>query len=147
MRRSVPIGGQIAILLLSLTALCSGCGGAAKVEKLATTAPVTGIVTYKGNPVKDAVVTFNPTGEGNPATGKTEESGRYILTTYKERDGAAIGTHIVTVKVMPTGGLPGQEVASTGGKDVPAKYSETKTSPLTVEVKEGANNLELKLED
>jgi hypothetical protein len=129
-------------------ALGSGCGGApAKDENLAKTAPVTGVIMYKGNPLKDAVVTFNPTGEGNPGVGRTEENGRFILTTYKERDGAAVGTHIVTVQVMPVGGLPGQEVASTGGSDIPAKYADTKTSPLSVEVKEGSNNLELKIED
>lgn len=133
---------------LSMTFLSSGCSGEKKGnEKLAATAPVTGVVMYKGKPVKDAAVTFHPQGEGNPATGRTEENGRFILTTYKERDGAAVGFHTVTVQVMPLGGLPGQEVASTGAADVPAIYADPKTSKLTVEVKQGPNNLELKLED
>jgi hypothetical protein len=138
----------VACVTFGLAVFATGCGSKpAGNEKLATTAPVTGVVTYKGNPIKDAEVVFTPQGEGNPATGRTEENGRFVLTTYQERDGAAIGFHVVTVKVMPVGGLPGQEIESTGATDVPAKYSSTKTSPLTVEVKEGPNNLELKLED
>ena len=36
---------------------------------------------YKGNPIAEAQVTFYPQGQGNPGTGRTEDNGRFVLTT------------------------------------------------------------------
>lgn len=116
----------------------SGCGGTD--EDIPDTAPVSGIVTYKGKEIEDAVVTFHPQGQGNPGTGTTEANGRFVLTTYKARDGAVPGMHVVTVQLMPEGGLPGMEVETTGATPIPKKYAMASSSPLTADVKLGETN-------
>lgn len=110
-------------------------------------APVTGSVSYKGEPVTEGTVTFFPQGQGNPATGQLGPNGRFTLTTYEENDGAAIGHHVVTVQVFPEGALPGMEFETSSATKIPQKYDNPETSTLVVEVKEGSNNLELELED
>jgi hypothetical protein len=125
-----------------------GCGEAPAGKKPdGELAQTTGVVTYKGNPVKGAQVTFYPQGQGNPGRGETAENGRFVLTTYKDKDGAHVGIHVVTVALYPTGALPGYEVKSSGVSPIPKKYEQPNTSTLTAEVKPGANNVELKLED
>lgn len=130
------------LLLVPLT----GCGK--KDENLPKTYPTSGVVMYKGNPVAEAQVTFHPQGQGNPATGRTEANGRFILTTYDALDGAVPGTHVVTVELFPEGGLPGMEIETTGATPIPEKYFTPSTSPLTAEVKkDDANNITLELKD
>ncbi|NUQ65546.1 MAG: hypothetical protein HUU20_24015 [Pirellulales bacterium] len=127
----------IAGLVLGLT----GCGGG---EAVPETAPVRGVVTYKGNPVADAQVAFRPE-KGNPATGRTDAEGKFVLTTFKAEDGAVPGTHSVTVQVMPEGALPGMETQSTGAASIPPKYADPAQTPLKIDVKGGEPN-EVKLE-
>lgn len=83
----------------ALVIVLCGCGG----PSMAT---VKGRVTCKGIPVKDASIVFSPvpkSGEdnkpGKPATGHTDEKGEYILSTFKNYDGALLGTHDVTVSL------------------------------------------------
>lgn len=126
-------------LCMLLCGITIGCGEAE--EETAETAPVTGIVTYKGEPVESAVVTFIPQGQGsNRGTDKTEANGRFSLTTFHARDGAIPGVHAVTVQLMPEGGLPGQEVESTGATPIPKVYEDPKKTPLSLEVKAGETN-------
>ena len=71
-----------------------------------------------------------------------------MLTTYDDGDGAVVGTHAVTVQLLPEGGLPGMEVETTGATPIPQKYADRSTSPLTAEVKPGEKNeVKLELED
>jgi hypothetical protein len=94
-----------ALLVVSLAvclAALSGCGGPAM-------APVKGKVTWKGKPVREAAITFSPVGKsadetepGKPGTGFTDEEGNYVLSTFKVRDGALIGSHRVTVMLDDT---------------------------------------------
>jgi hypothetical protein len=124
----------------------NGCGG--KDEDLPRTYPVSGLVTYKGQPIDEAQVTFYPQGPGNPGTGRTEPNGRFVLTTYDALDGAVPGIHVVTVQLFPEGGLPGMEVETTGATPIPLKYADQATSTLTAEVKtDGANDIKLELTD
>jgi hypothetical protein len=137
--------GTVLVILIAMSGCSERSGPPADAPKMA---PVTGTVTYKGQPAINCTVTFHPQGPGNPARGEVKESGRFTLSTYEQFDGAAIGHHVVTVEFVPVGTLPGQEAeTANGGAPVPKKYSSPDTSPLLVEVKEGSNNLELKLED
>ena len=77
-----------ALLVLFL----SGCGGGSK----AGTYPVTGVVTFKGEPLPNAAVTFFPV-QGRPAAGMTNAQGEYFLSTFAAGDGAMSGTYSVTV--------------------------------------------------
>src|SRR5262245_32383200 len=92
-------------------------------------APVKGKVMFNGKPVKEAQVTFAPAGAadqketGKPATGFTDENGDFELSTFKNYDGAIVGSHNVRVSLDDTN---------------PAKCKRLKS--LTLEVKPGANS-------
>lgn len=86
--------GLCFVLTVPLSAI-SGCGGGSSADIV----PVTGTVKYDGQPVKNADVTFYPTGGGRPASGKTDDEGKFSLTTVNSNDGAAVGEHVITVSV------------------------------------------------
>ena len=127
----------LALIVASLLLSQPGCDGGG-VEDLPEVAKVSGIVTYKGQPVEGAEVTFTPE-TGNPALGITGADGRFEPTTYDAGDGAVPGKHKITIKVFPREALPGME-AETAGVSVPAKYGDLTTTPLSEEVKAGEQN-------
>jgi hypothetical protein len=84
----VRLVGLIALLIAG-----AGCDGRR------SPVPVSGIVTVDGQPVEGATVTFHPVGddrEGRPATGQTDKTGTFRLTTGTE-DGARPGAYKVVV--------------------------------------------------
>jgi hypothetical protein len=97
--------GRSVVWTASLTILLSGCGGG-EFE----TAPVTGLVTCEGTTVAGGTITFNPIAEdakgkpGKSAMGRVGADGRFVLTTYKEGDGAIVGMH----EVFYTPAIPGE---------------------------------------
>lgn len=139
------------LLLAGLSLLLPGCGGR---EIAGEVAPVSGTVTYKGNPVADAAVVFYPVGGGKVATGKTDDQGKYTLTTYDSGDGALVGEHSVTVVVQPS--VTETEIDSPdayavpeagGGSSIPAKYASKESSGLTKTVASGDNDIPIELTD
>jgi hypothetical protein len=82
-----------------LLALAGGCGGGGAV------APVSGRVTLGGQPLADAVVTFQPIREQEStaeevsgSVGRTDASGRYELRLVApDKPGAAVGKHRVSI--------------------------------------------------
>ena len=81
-------------ILLSLIIL-AGCG-----KKDDGNTFVTGTVTQGGQPLADARVVFIPeSGTGEGASGKTDESGKFVLTTSTGKDGSGTkpGEYKVTV--------------------------------------------------
>jgi hypothetical protein len=113
--------------LVGVLTLC-GCGSS-------SIAPVTGRVTCKGKPVAEASLTFSPAPKtkgdqepGKPATGFTDAEGIYVLSTYRNLDGALLGNHNVTVVLDDTN---------------PARCPRQKQ--LTLEVKPGANEFNIEL--
>ena len=148
------------IYLVALLALAaSGCD--ATPEGQVPTAPVEVTVTYKNQPVEEAVITFANSVGNPPAFGRTDKNGVAQMSTYKTNDGATLGTHMVSVvkqefdnakedapqdspDYTPTPGASPLPVV----KDLlPKKYSLPTTSGLTAEVKKGENGLALELVD
>jgi hypothetical protein len=83
----------IAICLLICFAL--GCG-----ERRPKTYPVTGMVTLDGKPIENASVSFVPQKPGedtDAATGLTDASGTYQLTTFVANDGARDGQYAIRI--------------------------------------------------
>jgi hypothetical protein len=76
-----------------LTFLTAGCSGPSH----PATAPVSGVVTYKGSSVDEAVVVFASPAGGRPATAITDGQGKFRLSTFAEYDGAMPGNYKVTV--------------------------------------------------
>jgi hypothetical protein len=136
----------------------AGCGGASGAADRPEVLPVSGTVTYAGQPMAGATVTFKPEEAGQPsAFGKTDAQGRFRLTTFVADDGAVPGSHTVTVQkytiVAPDVNeddpdYDSSKVKATPPKShLPEKYSNPKTSGLTARVSAGENDVKLDLTD
>lgn len=84
---------------LLFLALLAGCDGMEKFPVSATT----GTVQCDGKPVVRAMVYFEPKRSGEGAMigqqgyALTDESGKFTVSTYGEKDGAVVGTHMIRV--------------------------------------------------
>ena len=143
-------------LLIALSVI-AGCGSKSDTPK---TAKVNGVVTYNGNPVKGATVTFANDKSPRAGTGTTNDQGAFVISTFGIDDGAIIGTHVVTVtkqtvsahvaqmkpedyaKMMQGTGSGAGPVATLGAAkpELPVQYSNSGTSPLKFTVEEGKQN-------
>ncbi len=75
---------------LACLALAAGCDSGPEL------APVTGVVTHRGQPLAGANVMFAPE-NGIPAGATTGEDGRFELVANDGRKGAIPGTHRVSI--------------------------------------------------
>jgi hypothetical protein len=113
-----------ALLLAAVTsASIPGCGSNAVREPALV--PVKGKVSYKGKALTRGTVEFEPQTGGRLAKGTIGPDGTFTLTTAKEGDGVAAGTHVVSVR--GTGGEGKKEV-------VPVKYTQAASSGYQVTV-------------
>ena len=136
-------------LLLFAGTLC-GCGGAEGAADRPETHPVTGKVTYKGSPLADAQIVFNPEGtSGQGAFARTDKDGNYSLMTFEPGDGAVAGKYLVTVAKYDVPPAPTEDTADEEPSDgdeetaknlLPVKYSLKDQSGLTAEVTDGGEN-------
>ena len=107
--------------------------------------PVTGTVLIDGEPVENASVMFTPQEGGRPASGFTDASGNFSLSTYQPGDGATAGTNLVSVTARDFTGVPPIDPATgevpRGGPEPKwishPRYSTPKTSGIKVEVERG----------
>ena len=144
-------------MLVALGAFAAiSVAGCSKESSVPGTLPTTGIVRQKGAPVADATVTFSPAGQssGKAASGKTDASGKFTLTTLKAGDGALPGDYEVIVSKMETSGkaMTDEEAreyynkfqkpppAPQSKSALPEKYSTAATSGLKATVKKGDKN-------
>lgn len=142
--RAAPLRPSVHVtfaLLLAGLLTASGCGSKHS-DRLAVF-PVSGQVTWNGQPLANALVVLHPQGVQDPrsmaARAQTDPHGNFRVTTYEAGDGAAAGDYAVTVayhRLINAGGgyEPGPNV-------LPSKYSSPLTTDLTVHVAEGPNQL------
>lgn len=127
---------------LAAALLLAGCvdpGPKAHIEKVV---PVSGTLTYNGQPLESYQVTFLPTDGRRAATGVTDAAGKFTMGTNKAGDGAPPGTNqVAIVWAPPTTDIPGQEQIIDDPSQlpkppvqIPAKYGNPETSGLTQEV-------------
>jgi hypothetical protein len=132
---------QSGVVLMVAAFLLAGCGPPID------TIPVQGKVTVAGAPVAGILVTFNPT-EGRLATGTTDASGAFKLSTLSKEDGTVAGKHRVsfTMANVGSGGpaaLPDYtKPGAKGSATTPfnEKYTKPDTSGIEVEVVAGQPN-------
>tara|TARA_R110002111_G_scaffold262694_1_gene340234 strand:- start:185123 stop:185542 length:420 start_codon:yes stop_codon:yes gene_type:complete len=129
------------VIILVASMLCAGCSGN-KDKDLPDTVSVAGMVTYQGKPVPDATVMLYPVKGRKPASGRSDASGKFSLTTFKKNDGAIPGEHKVTVNAFES--TP-QGVSMKSA--IPVKYSNQASSPLAITVSEAEPELKLELVD
>lgn len=137
-----------ATVAMALLVGCGGGGGAKPIEKLPTV-PVSGVVKLRGNPLADVAVMFQ-TGDGKiTASGTSDASGNFRLSTYGKEDGAPVGTYKVIVaanlaKPLPDGGF--EPIPETGVKSpIPAKYGSLQTTDIIKEVPAGGGTINVDL--
>lgn len=144
--------GSRCITLLGCICLV-GCGRGGDLQPTAT---VSGVVTYRGQPVPSGRIQFVPDARGpgvRTAFGLLDSQGRYTLSTYGNGDGAIVGTHRVGIVArQPTTGPVNKEAVAAGlVPDVPSlipnRYASPGTSGLRAEVQPDSNTINFELED
>jgi hypothetical protein len=122
--------------VLAISAIVTGCGPAVDPGYQ----PVSGTVTLDGVPLMDAVVAFQPTGEGSSGTGRTDENGTYILFYASQRPGAKVGENRVVISKETSGSSGDDEfavVTEEEGELLPARYN--RETELTATVTDSEN--------
>ncbi len=139
---------MLLVVIVFLPAVVAGC------RKNDGLVPVRGTVTYRGNPLPNALVVFMPeTPDVLPSSGLTDSNGRYELMTIVPGDGANVGKHRVTITARgPDKERRGAPVGLTGSNTepgdplIPIKYFMPDTSGLTADVKPGGITADFPLE-
>ncbi|MCS6975695.1 MAG: carboxypeptidase-like regulatory domain-containing protein [Gemmatales bacterium] len=154
---------SMVFVLSSALLLAAGCGPRGGVG--GKPVPSGGTVTLDGQPVEGVIITFVPTGAGQPASGVSGPDGSFRLTTRNTGDGAIPGTYKVTVKRQATaaGGpsespkdpadmIKAMEKMAKGGAPKPTgpaihpNYESVEKTPLTWEIPSGGDrNIKLEL--
>jgi hypothetical protein len=137
--------GAVVVALVAVGCGESGGGNATPKLEVKPTVAARGVVKFKGQPLKDASVTFLPLdGKTVAARGKTDGVGSFVLTTYAKEDGAPVGKYKVlvavsTVKEVEPGVL---DAEPEGGfkSPIPAMYSDPSKTDILMEVKAGDKN-------
>lgn len=126
------------LLLSALLVLAvAGCG-----ESRLETFPVTGKVTFDGQPPIGAQIVLHPLDRSQESdvvpSGAVKADGAFDISAYESGDGAPAGEYVATIewyKIVPDLGGPGPNV-------IPKKYASEKTSPIRVKVESKPTTLE-----
>jgi hypothetical protein len=144
------------LICFAVLAGVSGCG---EDDGIGRRYPVSGKVTYKGEPVTKGTVGFVPMdSSGRAANGEIQSDGSYTLTTHAPRDGALPGKYRVSVSAVEVdtsvtknkpGGMYRVDLLAKAPRKVlvPLKYGDPNQSGLTAEVKPESNTQDFKLTD
>lgn len=150
------------LVCLSAMVVVAGCGDSRDPNR-PRTVPVSVTVTYQGQPVSAATVTFHPAGsQARGATTLTDEEGHAEMWAFEPGDGVIPGDYRVTVSKVAISSLPDRDSVSPEEyekaerklakerpkHELPVKYSQAKKSPLTISVSEdGDREFSLDLAD
>lgn len=119
--------------VMAASVVAMGCGDG-RPQRL----PVSGIVKIDGVPVTKGFITFVPD-NGRSASGDIDSQGRFTLSSYKPGDGVIQGTHNVEI-------IAREAVTETTARwHAPKKYTDHKTSGITVEIDEPTSDVEINL--
>jgi hypothetical protein len=134
------------LVAAAMLANFAGCGAGGP----PTTTPVSGVVTFDGQPLTGGTITFISMAESGkgvvsrPAVGVLGAEGKYTLSTFAPGDGAIPGDYQVVV--VSDEGVPSpEEFAEKNAKvksAIPAGYNSPTTSGLRAKV-EGSSPLVL----
>lgn len=138
-RRLIAGGRKSALILLAMALVIpssQGCG-----EPGPTTGPVVGNVTLDGEPLQSGLVRLS-NAEGYGAIATVQEDGSFQFETDVE-----VGTYTVTVlpPEPPAPGDPPPE-KKLPRPNIPRQYQSEQSSPLTIEVTDSSNELNITLE-
>ncbi len=117
-------------------------------RKLKATFAVNGKLTLDGQPVAGATVAFHTYNAKQKrytrvADGRTDDMGRFTVSTYTKFDGAPVGEYVVSaVKIVK---MLGKDGTSVDQNELPARYATPGKSRLRVSITEGKNDIALEL--
>jgi len=136
-----------ALLLGCSAGFLSGCGQASD-PNAREVFPTQGVVTFRGVPIPDASIRLHPLmppDDGKPVfipRGQADESGRFVLSTYRQGDGAPPGDYRVSFSWLgPLDGVS-EDVEDRLRERLPPRYIAAETSGVMVTVTDGENVLE-----
>ena len=140
------MNSRFAIGAIFVLALTVGCGPGSDMGY------VTGVVTLDGEPVGNASVTFYQVGS-RPSVGTTDRTdGSYELSYTREKMGALIGEHKVTIfqeedekPVVFKGQEPPAPLPPFKMVNIPRKYTDQRMTDLTATVENGSNEINFDL--
>lgn len=139
----------------------AGCGN----DGLGKRSPVSGTVTYKGQPLAKGTINFYAAAGGEEGATRGAfgviENGKYTLSTQGENDGAFPGDYLISImardvdmteaQANTNGGSARQDDVSkayaNAKKLIPEKYEVPETSGLKKTVKSGSNTIDIELTD
>lgn len=120
------------VVMVAFLAAIPGCGGSDYELKVAR---VSGVVTLDGEPLAEGYVSILVR-KGRMGRGAIQSDGTFVIGTYKDADGAQVGSHTVVVKQVPRD--------EGGGKKnrvpIPKRYGKSNTSGLSIDIKPGEQN-------
>lgn len=152
---------RMTVLLLFCASLVCGCGdGGSKTFDASQQATISGKVTLDGSKPAplDSSITFYSAEKGANASGKVDALGSYSVKALDKVIGLPAGRYQVTVrpaeappakvgtddykKSMMMGGSAPKEAPKS---DIPEKFYAMDKTPIVLEVKPGANTIDLDL--
>jgi hypothetical protein len=102
--------------------------------------PTAGIARVGKTPLVGAQIRLHPRGMTLPddavPTATVQADGTFTLSTFAKGDGAPAGDYVVTVQWFRVA-----KDGSVGGNSLPKQYASPTTSPLSVTIREGKNDL------
>jgi hypothetical protein len=143
---NAPARLGLAAALVALAA-CAGCGSANQRPVF----PVSGKLTYKGEPMAGAWITFHPLDNTGPtavrAFTKADKNGHYKLTTRDTDDGAPAGEYAVTIfwPEAHKGASGAEEASNTAPDRLKGAHAVASTTKLRATVREGPNTVDFTL--
>jgi hypothetical protein len=157
---SVPGGSAlpsaVRVLVILIVAFLTMAGGCSRYhedewsKQWPRRVPAGGLVEFEGKPVEDATVVFvTLSADGKKeyaALGQTNAAGKFRLTTFRPKDGAIPGKHLVGIEknaevvTKPVRGLSPEDQPKVVKNVLPEKYRVYSQSGLEVEVTEKGPN-------
>jgi len=137
-RRACIVGASFPLVSSAIVCgllLATGC--TPKPKGMPDLAPVTGTVTFDGQPLATATISFSTPG-GQVSVGGMDGGGRYEMRYSGPYKGVAIGPNTVSITTRTD-----HPVGPNWKDPIPAKYN--KKSELTVDVKPGPNTFDFEL--
>jgi hypothetical protein len=131
--------GYFSLVVVAVLVTAAGCS-----DGRFEIAPVSGVISINGEPIKDAHINFEPRASGEDGLagvgsyGDTDSEGRYELKTLDNETGAVVASHRVTIRTFVGEGGPNGSTKVIRKELLPKKYHSS--SKLTFEVPAGGTD-------
>jgi hypothetical protein len=141
------------VVLVWVMVTAGGCGSSA--TQIAGSVPVSGTVTFNGQPLEQGMVRFAPEsgGKAQPATGQVK-NGKFTMLTTASSPGVVVGKYKVSIisnkpfapPPLKPGTPPDPKAKFEPESLIPTKYNDIKTSGLEADVTAAVTSLTFALQ-